>query len=168
MERCQCPICGGTLEISLLSGEAVCEACGNRARVDFDRTKEYRRIYHEAEKAACLNTAAGYAEAIELLESISFVKEAKSKTADYQTRAQELRERQAARSKEEKASGKRDTAFGTVLIVLVILIVLAALVGAFVVVFRLVRGELSPQMTVAVIVTIAVLVIGAIIGKIKG
>ena len=77
MERCQCPICGGTLEISLLSGEAVCEACGNRARVDFDRTAEYRRIYHEAEKAACLNTAAGYAEAIELLESISFVKEAK-------------------------------------------------------------------------------------------
>ena len=168
MESFKCPICGGTLEISLLSSEAVCDSCGNRVRVGFDQTKEYRRVVHEAEKAACLNTVDGYADAIELLESIPFVKEAKTKTTDYQTRVKELQNKHQAREEAEQESTRRETGFGAALIVVVLLVVLAAAAGAVVIVVRLVQGRLSPQMTVVLGVVIAVLAVGAIVGKIRG
>ncbi|MBQ9552691.1 MAG: hypothetical protein IJU96_07995 [Clostridia bacterium] len=168
MEDFKCPVCGGTLEISLFSASAVCESCGNRSQVDFNQTKEYRQVYHEAEKLACLNTVDGYTKAIELLDSIPFVKEAKEKSAAYHKRIQEIREKKEAQQEAEKTSGKHETVFGIALIVLVILIVLAAVAAGAVIFVRLVRGELSTQTTIILVIVIAVLVVGAIVGKIKG
>ena len=168
MEQFKCPVCGGTLEISLLSSTAVCDSCGDRVQIGYDQTKEYRQLYHEAEKLACQNTAEGYTNAIELMSSIPFVKEAREKTESYRARLKDLREKQAARAESEKENSSREAWFGTALIVLVVLIVLAALAGAAVLVFRLVRGELSTQSTIVLAVVIAVLVIGAIVGKIRG
>ena len=168
MKEFKCPICGGTLEISLLSGAAVCESCGNRSQIGVDETAEYRRVYHEAEKLACQNTAEGYADAIDLLGSIPFVREAKDKTAVYQNRVKELRAKQQAQQEAKKESGSRETVFGVALIVVVILLVLGALAAGVVLVVRLVRGELSTQSTIVLVTVIAVLAIGAIVGKIRG
>ncbi len=168
MKEYKCPVCGGTLEISLLSASAVCESCGNRTQIDFSETKEYRQIYHEAEKLACQNTVEGYANAVDLLGSIPFVREAKDKTAVYQNRIKEIRAKLAAQTESQKESGSRETVFGAVLIVLVILFVLGALAAGAVLLVRLVRGELSTQSTIVLVIVIAVLLVGAIVGKIKG
>lgn len=168
MEDFKCPVCGGTLEISLLSCDAVCQACGNRSRVGYEQTAEYRRVVHEAEKLACLNTASGYTDAIELLASIPFVKEAGDKTQLYHKRLSELQSRRQAREEAEQESSRRETGFGVALIVLIVLIVLAALAVGAVLAVRLMRGEMSKQATVVIIAVAAVLVVGALIGKIRG
>ena len=163
----KCKICGGRLIVSVDTGFAQCENCGNAFPAEPEELAKLRSALTKADLKMRLNTVAGYEDALELLRSISFVSEARQKAELCNERLSELREKQSGRIKNEKAANKNDTKIGVIILVLLILLILLALAGAVFAAVHLFRGDLSPEAVTAIVVVAVIIAVLIIIGKIR-
>ncbi len=163
----KCKICGGKLHVSVNSEFAQCENCGNSAEIDSAELGRIREIYESANRKICLNSRAGYTDAINQLQTIPFVTEARDKIALCETRLAEIKETEAKRAEIQEQTDKNDAKTGIIIMVLILLVILLAAAGAVYIAVHLFRGDLSPKAVTAVICVIAVFAVIAIIGKIK-
>ncbi len=81
-----------------------------KTRQKAQELEEIRRIYQNAELKAHQNSAAGYREAIDLLQTIPWVEEAQGKSALYQSRMKEREQAEARRAAVKDQTAKRTTA----------------------------------------------------------
>lgn len=153
----KCKICGGRLIVSLGTGYATCENCGNASQPSAEELAKLRAAVKNAENRMRLNSAAGYEEALEQLRSISFVSEAQQKAELCRRRLNELRGKQAEREKNEGAANKSDTRIGIIILILFILLILLAIAGGVYVAVHLYRGDLSPKAVAAIVITVVII-----------
>ena len=163
----KCPVCGGKLHIKIGAGLAVCESCGGASEIDPAEIEKYRAICRTAERSMQKYTAAGYREALALLEPIGFVDEAEELRAECEERLNALQTGKRRQQEMEQASEKRNTALGVILLVLMLLFVLAALAGAVYLVIRLANGSLPPAALWITVGAAALAVVLIIINKLK-
>lgn len=162
-----CPNCGGDFILSVNSQYAQCENCGNTASVDTEELAKIRKIYRSAERQMHLNSAAGYNEAVNILQPISFVSEAREKLDYCDKRLSELKLAQSRKAEAKEQSDKKDTAIGIIFVVLLLLVVALAIAGAIYIIYHLRAGDLSPTAITVIISVVAVLAVLMIISKIK-
>lgn len=162
-----CKICGGRLSISVNSEYAQCENCGSSAEVSPEELGRIRTIYESALRKIRLNSAAGYKDAINQLQTIPFVSEAQDKIDLCEKRLAEIKEAEAKRAEVQEQTDKNDTKTGIVIIVLIMLVILLAIAGAIYIAVHLYRGDLSPKAVTAIVSVIVVFAVLTIIGKIK-
>lgn len=163
----KCKTCGGKLSVSVNSGYAQCENCGNPAEIDPGELDRIRGIYESADRKIRLNSAAGYKDAINQLQTIPFVSEARDKIAFCETRLAEIKEAEAKRTEIQEQTDKNDTKTGIIIIVLIMLVILLVIAGAIYIAVHLYRGDLSPKAVTAIVSAIVVFAVLTIIGKIK-
>lgn len=165
MQNFKCPVCGGKLNVKIGAEIAACEACGNVSPLNEEDVRHFKAIYLKATAAMNRRTAAGYNEAINLLEPIAFIKEASELSGQCRDKLKELEQTRLLRGEREKESNKRDTVAGIVFAVIVLLVIAAIIAGAVYCVIRLIHGQLSP-VAIAVIAGVVILIaIFALKGK---
>jgi hypothetical protein len=162
-----CTICGGQNRIRIGSLTAICDSCGRESELDPVDAERYRQLLGRAEQLACKNTIDGYREAIRILEELRFVEEAQDKKILYEEKREELLEKQLRRKEYMKASDKKDTRIGVILLVLTILFFLAAAIGIAWLIILYVRDELTPATLTVIVIAIAVMAAAVIIGRIR-
>lgn len=162
-----CPICGGRLIIKLDTGIGVCDSCGQMTELNPTDLKELRDMNSRAERQMRLRSAAGYEEALRLLKGISFAADVDEKIAYCQTQLDALRQKQVRQRSFTESAGKKDTALGTVLIVMAVVFLLAAVAGIVVLIVLWSRGKLPPKAAAVILGVIAVVAVLALIGKAK-
>jgi uncharacterized protein YqhQ len=162
-----CPVCGGKFILSVNSQVAVCENCGKTAEVDAEALATVRKSYRSAEQKIHRNTAADYSEAINLLQGISFVKEAQEQTELCSKRLGEIKDEQERREESKKQSDKNDSIIGYIFLILFLLVVALAVAGAVYIIYHLKMGDLSPTAIAIIASAIGVFTVSLIIGKIK-
>ncbi len=167
MALLKCDVCGGNLAYSLNSKFAVCENCGKTFEADFEELSKIQRLYRAAELKTYVNSADGYREAINQLQSISYVKEAREKIAEYESRLAEAEKAEGERANDKEKSDSSDGKIGVIIIVVLCVFVAFAIAGAAYIIYHLKAGDLSPTATAIIISVIAVLVVTLIISKIK-
>ena len=168
MKSFTCPVCGGKLNISIVSELAVCGSCGNTCECDTDDIARFRAIYRSAERAMLLHTEAGYREAIAALEAIPFVEGSESLYRECERRLNELQSNRQRRQESEAASDRKSTALGVALLIAAAVFCLAAVIGAVYLAVCVANGTL-PDWAVPVVIAAAVLAaVLFIAGKFKG
>lgn len=165
MNPFKCRVCGGELKIKLGAGLFVCDSCGNTSDVDPADAAKYRAVCESAEDSMRKHTAAGYRDALRELEPISFVDRAEEEANACRQRLQTLQEHQVQRQTFEKASGKKDTAFGVLLVALILLFLVGAAVGAVVLIVQLFNGTLSGTTLWIVIGAVVAALLLFLVGK---
>ena len=162
-----CPVCGGQFILSVNSQVAVCENGGKTADVDAETLATVRKTYKSAVQKIHQNTSSGYSEAINQLQGIYFVKEARGQMEYCEKRFGELKDEQARREESKKQSDKNDSRIGYIFLILFLLVIALAIAGAAYIIYHLKTGDLSPT-AIAVIASVAgVFTVSLIIGKIK-
>ena len=81
--------------------------------------------------------------------------------------ADALRQKQVRQRSFTESTGKKDTALGTVLIVLAVVFLLAIIAGIVVLIMLWSRGKLPPKAVAVILGVIAVIAVLALIGKAK-
>ena len=163
----KCPVCGGKLHINIGARLAVCEACGHASEIDPAEVEKYRALCRTAERSMQKYNAAGYREALALLEPIVFVDEAAELTKECEERLRTLESDKAKRQEFEKTSEKNNAVLGVVLLVLALLFCLAAVAGIVYLIVRLINGSLPPAALWITIGAAALAVVLFIISKLK-
>ena len=163
----KCKICGGKLSVSVNSGYAQCENCGNPAEIDPGELDRIRGIYESAERKICLRSVEEYSDAINQLQTIQFVNEAQDKIAFCEARLTELKKAEAKRAEIQEQTDKNDTKTGIIIIIMIVLVILLATAGAIYIAVHLYRGDLSPKAVTAIVSVIVVFAIITAVGKIK-
>ena len=163
----KCEICGGDLAVSLNSELAVCENCGNTAEVDSEELGKIRRIYREAEVKTYTQSVSAYQDAINLFQSISYVKEAREKIAACENRLSELKEAEENRAESNAKSDKSAGRIGIIILIMFTVVLALLISGIVYIVYHLKAGDLSPTATAIIISVIAVSFVALIISKIK-
>lgn len=164
----KCEICGGTVMINTDTGIGICDSCGNTKDIDKETVAKYRNLIGTADRKMMYNSVKYYAEAKAILEDIPFVDGAKEKIDICNKRIAEIKNATETKAKQEQKTDSNNSKVGVVIAIIVVigLILLALAIGFFI--FKLVKGQLSPGITVATVAVIAVVIVGFIIGKIKG
>lgn len=162
-----CPVCGGQYILSVNSQVAECENCGKTDEVDIDTLSAIRKTYRSAEQKIHRNTAADYSEAINLLQGISFVKEAREKADLCEKRLGELNDSRARQAEAKMQSDKNDSRIGFIFLILFLLVIALAVAGAVYIIYHLKMGDLSPTVSAIIICVVAVFAVSVIIGKLK-
>ncbi len=151
-----CPVCGGRLNITIGSAYAVCSSCGNLTELDQKDVEKFRGIFDHAKNSVSLNTIAGYKDAIRELDQISFIEEAREKSAEYKKAIEDIQADQQRKELSEKSSGKKQTILGMILLIFMILLSLAAIAGIVYLVILWSRGQLPQGTVIAVLIFIGV------------
>ena len=169
MEKYKCKTCGGDLIITIGSDRAVCDHCGQAAEIDAKDVKKYQNAYNNAEILMRTGTLAGCEEALTRLQAISFIPQAREKALYCEQRLEELRKAQEERRKRAGMdTGRKDSAIGIILLVLLAVFFLAAVGCAVYVVYRLIKGDLSQTEVIVLIAVAAVFAALLVLGKLKG
>lgn len=153
----KCEICGGTVIVNVDSASGICDSCGRTADLDRETLSKYSNILKTAERQMQLNSVKGYTAALGILEDIPFVDGVQKKKELCVQRMEEIKEKQEKRVRQAKKSDSGNTALGIVLAVICIAVVVALVGGCIFLVYKYLKGELSP--TVAKGAGIAALVI---------
>lgn len=165
--KLQCEICGGKLNIRIGAGHAECESCGNVSELDPKDTARFRAVFREAERLMLQNTVSGYEEAIQKLQSLPFIDEAREKEAVCKRRLELLRERQRQREEARKRDSAKDTRLGIVILIVSVLFAVAAVAGIACLIVLLIKGMLPPAVTAIVVAAIAAVGVLVILGRIR-
>ncbi|MCR5611820.1 MAG: hypothetical protein K6F68_08355 [Clostridiales bacterium] len=165
MQNFKCPVCGGKLNVKIGAEIAACEACGSISPVNEEDVRRFKAIYQKATVAMNKRTAAGYNEALNLLEPITFIKEASELSGQCRDKLKELEQTQLLRTAREKESNKRDTVAGIIFAVILLLVIAAIIAGAVYCVIRLIHGQLSPAAIGVIAGVVILIVIFALKGK---
>lgn len=169
ISKYKCKTCGGDLVLTIGSDRAVCDHCGLAAEVAEKDVKKYLNAFNSAEALMRTDTLAGYTNALPRLQAISFIPQAREKAEFCERRAQELRKEQAERRQRTEAeTGKKDSAIGIIILVLLAVFFLAAVGCAVYVIYRLVKGDLSQTEVIVLIAVAAVFAALLVLGKLKG
>ncbi|MBQ9227475.1 MAG: hypothetical protein IJ168_01485 [Eubacterium sp.] len=163
----KCEMCGGTMAYSLNSEYAVCENCGNSVVADCKELDRIHRIYKNADLKMHMNSVEEYTDAINQLNTISFLKEAREKISYCESRLLELKEAEKKREEAKGQSDKNDGKIGIIILVLFLLLIGAAIAGAVYIIYHLKAGDLSPTATAIIISVVVMSAVLALIGKIK-
>ena len=165
MRALTCPICGGKLNIRIGTEYAVCDSCGNVAKIDPAEAARFTQIYRSAQRSMGLNSVEGYEAALRELDTISFIEEARKKRADCEQRLHDLQ----ADIQRRQAAGSEgsSTAFGGVLLGLTLGFCAAAFTGIVWLIMRLLQGTLSPTVTAIVVGLGALAVMFTLINRMK-
>ena len=83
-----------------------------------------------AERKIRLRSVAGYTDAINQLQTIPFVSEARDKIAFCEARLAEIRESKAKQAEIHEQTDKNDTKTGIIIIIMIVLVILLAAAGA--------------------------------------
>lgn len=151
-----CPVCGGRLNIKIGSAYAACSSCGNLTELDQNDVEKFRGIFDHAKNSVSLNTIAGYKDAIRELDQISFIEEAREKSAEYKKAIEDIQSDQLRKEVLEKSSGKKQTILGMVLLIFMIILSLAAIAGIVYLVILWSKGQLPQGTVIAVLIFIGV------------
>ena len=162
-----CPVCGGQYVLSVNTDYAKCENCGKTEKTDTDTFSHIRRIYTEAEQKIHLNSAEGYTEAIELLQSIPFVSETEERIRFCEKRLTELKDTKTRQDESKEKTDKRNARIGIYILIVILLTVVLIVAGLVYVIYHFRAGDLSPVSTGIFIAVIIALFIMLVIGKIK-
>ncbi len=163
----KCNICGGDLILTIGSDRAVCDHCGQAAAVAPQDVKKYQDIYQTAETLMRTDTLSGYADAMQRLQVIAFIPQAKEQIAVCEQRIKALKQAKAdirrPREKEDKKSAK----IGVILFVLLLVFLLAVVAGIGYAIYRLIHGNLSQTEVIVLASVAAAFLVVVIIGKIR-
>ena len=118
--------------------------------------EKFRGIFDHAKNSVSLNTIAGYKDAIRELDQISFIEEAREKSAEYKKAIEDIQADQQRKEVSEKSSGKKQTILGMILLIFMILLSLAAIAGIVYLVILWSRGQLPQGTVIAVLIFIGV------------
>ncbi len=165
MDPNTCPICGGKLNIRIGADKAECDSCGQLREIDAADVARYREVYSSAERAMRQNTAAGYADAIEKLQGIAFIGEARDKIKECEQHLNELRANQLHRQEVNRLSDRRNTRLGIVLLILTVLLIAAALAGVVYLVVRWAQGTLSKGSVITILAIVLAAIVVSVLGR---
>lgn len=168
MESFKCKICGGKLNIIIGSDTAVCDSCGSFENIGPDDVKKYSDIYKSAQRTMRQNNISAYSDAINQLQGISFIDEAKDLSDICEKRIEEIRAKQKIQEQKKEESDRQNTKTGIILIVLTVLVLLLAAAGAVYIVIHFYRGDLSPRAVAVIISAVIIFALAAVVGKLKG
>ena len=168
MSMNKCDICGGLIIINTDTGMGICDSCGGTVEVDKEEVKKYQFILETAERKMMYNSVKYYTEAKEMLEGIPFVDGVKEKITTCDKRISETKKSQESRAKQIQHEDTNSTKTGVIIAVclIVVLLLIAAAIGF--VIFKLIRGELSTEVTCVLGAVIVIAVVLFVVGKIKG
>ena len=168
MSMHKCDICGGLMIINTDTGIGICDSCGSTVEVDKEEVKKYQFILETAERKMMYNSVKYYTEAKEMLEGILFVDGVKEKITTCDKRISEIKKSQESRAEQIQHEETNSTKTGVIIAVclIVVLLLIAAAIGF--VLFKLVRGELSTEVTCVLGAVIVIAVVLFVVGKIKG
>ena len=158
-----CPVCGGKLNIKIGSAYAACRSCGNLTDLDPKDVETFRGIFEHARNSVSLNTIQGYQDAIRELDQISFIEEAREKTAEYKRAIEDIEADQKRKEASEQISGKKQTVLGMILLILMILLSLAAVAGIVYLIILWSRGQLPQPVLIVAAVLIGAWVLMSLI-----
>lgn len=167
MQSFICPICGGQLKIVIGAETAECDSCGRMTALRPEDVQKYREIYLGAERAMRQSNVAGYREALEKLDSISFVEEARKKKAFCEQRLSKLEAMQRQRQVSVQKSDAKSAKLGIVLLIVALLFVAAAIAGVvyFVIAWR--SGMLSRTTIVCAVAAAVIAAVLLLIGRLR-
>ncbi len=163
MNKFNCPICGGKLNIRIGTEYAACDSCGNLTKIDSAEAERFTQIYRSAQRSMGLNSVEGYEAALRELDTILFIEEARKTRVDCEKRLRDLQ----ADLQRRQTPQRQDTSFAGVLLALTLVFCAAAFTGIAYLAFRLIQGTLSPTATAIVIVLSALAIVFSFINKMK-
>lgn len=163
----KCKICGGNLVITIGSNMAVCDHCGQSEPVSEQDVKKYLDIYKRAEVLMRTGTLSGFCDASDILQSISFIPQAREKAEVCKTQIEKLKKVAQEKKQQNDSENSKGTVIGIVIIVLILLLLSAALFGIGYLIFHLVKGDISQTGMTVLIVSAVVLVALTVIGKLN-
>ena len=162
-----CPICGGKLNIKNRAEFAVCDSCENVIELDPSEVSRIRAVYQSVERLIRLDSASGYRKAIDELEEIAFISEARELSAECDRRLKALLSKQEERQAAEMASGKSNAVLGVILLAVTLLFCIAAVAGLVYLIVRIASGGLSQWASSVIIVVTVVATVLIVANKLK-
>ena len=163
-----CPACGEHMIINTDTGIAVCGSCGETAPSDDNQLQRIMEISRRADRLIQQNTAAGYQQALHLLQEISAAAAVDEKISFCKTRLESLKIEKMRREALAKDEDRKDGSRGVVLLIVfaaIIIIPTVAGIIALTVLWR--QGRLSPAAGAILLCALAAIILLYAFGKAK-
>ncbi|GEM_PF-1766874 len=161
-----CPVCGEPMIINIDTGIAVCGACGETSLSEDPQIQRIMEISRRADRLIQQNTAAGYQQAIHLLQEISPAAAVDEKISFCKTRLDSLQIEKMRRESLAKDEDRKDGSRGIILlIVFAVIIIIPTVAGIIALIAFWRNGRLSPAAGAILLCALAAIILLYAIGK---